>query len=90
MEKSKVNLKGAPIVVAGGYGMGSAENFKMLYDLAAVLGGEVGATCRSWTQAWLNTNVRLVKQEQLFAPNCTLRAVSQDKFNTLPACRKAL
>ncbi len=44
MEKSKVNLKAAPIVVAGGYGMGSAENFKMLYDLAAVLGGEVGAS----------------------------------------------
>ncbi|GAB1416757.1 electron transfer flavoprotein subunit alpha/FixB family protein [Paludibacter sp.] len=44
MEKSKVNLKAAPIVVAGGYGMGSAENFGMLYDLANVLGGEVGAS----------------------------------------------
>lgn len=44
MEKSKVNLKASPIIVAGGYGMGSVENFKMLYDLAAVLGGEVGAS----------------------------------------------
>jgi electron transfer flavoprotein alpha subunit len=44
MEKSKVNIKGAPIVVAGGYGMGSKENFKLLYDLAEVLGGEVGAS----------------------------------------------
>ena len=44
MEKSKANIKGAPIVVAGGYGMGSKENFDMLYDLAAVLGGEVGAS----------------------------------------------
>lgn len=44
MEKSKIDLKGAPIVIAGGYGMGSAENFKMLYDLADVLGGEVGAS----------------------------------------------
>jgi len=44
MEKSKVNLKAAPIIVSGGYGMGSADNFKMLYDLAAVLGGEVGAS----------------------------------------------
>jgi electron transfer flavoprotein alpha subunit len=44
MEKSKLNIKGAPIVVAGGYGMGSAEGFNMLYDLAAVLGGEVGAS----------------------------------------------
>ena len=44
MEKSKANIKGASIVVAGGYGMGSKENFDMLYDLAAVLGGEVGAS----------------------------------------------
>ncbi len=42
--KSKVNIKGAPVVVAGGYGVGSKENFKLLYDLAAVLGGEVGAS----------------------------------------------
>ena len=44
MEKSKVNVKGAPIVVAGGYGVGSKENFQLLYDLAEVLGGEVGAS----------------------------------------------
>jgi|SRR5690554_51984 len=44
VEKSKLNIKGAPIVVAGGYGVGSKENFKLLYDLAEVLGGEVGAS----------------------------------------------
>jgi electron transfer flavoprotein alpha subunit len=44
MEKSKLNIKGSPIVVAGGYGVGSKENFKLLYDLAEVLGGEVGAS----------------------------------------------
>ncbi|MGQ8338376.1 electron transfer flavoprotein subunit alpha/FixB family protein [Sunxiuqinia sp. A32] len=44
MEKSKINMKAAPIVVAGGYGMGSKENFELLYELADVLGGEVGAS----------------------------------------------
>lgn len=44
MEKSKANIKGAPIIVAGGYGVGSKENFQLLYDLAAVIGGEVGAS----------------------------------------------
>ena len=44
IEAQKSNVKGAPIVVAGGYGMGSKENFGMLFDLAAVLGGEVGAS----------------------------------------------
>lgn len=42
--KSKANVKGASIIVAGGYGMGSKENFDMLFDLAATLGAEVGAS----------------------------------------------
>ena len=44
IEESSVNLKEAPIIVAGGYGVGSKENFNYLYQLADVLGGEVGGT----------------------------------------------
>lgn len=44
LEKRKINIKGASIVVSGGYGVGSKENFKLLYELAAVLGAEVGAS----------------------------------------------
>ena len=44
IEQSKVNIKNAHIIVAGGYGMGSKENFDMLFELADVLGGEVGAS----------------------------------------------
>ncbi|MHB2155117.1 electron transfer flavoprotein subunit alpha/FixB family protein [Caldithrix abyssi] len=43
-EESKVNLKAAPIIVAGGYGMGSKENFQLLYELADLLGGEVAGS----------------------------------------------
>ncbi len=44
IEKSKVNIKNSPIIVAGGYGVGSKENFQLLFDLANTLGGEVGAS----------------------------------------------
>ncbi len=44
VEKAKHNLKGAPIVIAGGYGMGSKEGFDMLYDLAKELHAEVGGS----------------------------------------------
>jgi electron transfer flavoprotein alpha subunit len=44
MEKSKTNLKNSSIIVAGGYGVGSRENFRLLHQLAAVIGGEVGAS----------------------------------------------
>ena len=44
IEKSKVNIKNSPIIVAGCYGVGSKENFDLLYELANTLGAEVGAS----------------------------------------------
>ncbi|MDP1728164.1 MAG: electron transfer flavoprotein subunit alpha/FixB family protein [Bacteroidota bacterium] len=44
IEKSKINIKNSSIIVAGGFGVGSRENFGLLHRLASLLGGEVGAT----------------------------------------------
>ncbi|MFP9035688.1 FAD-binding protein, partial [Enterococcus faecalis] len=44
VEKANNNLKGAPIIVAGGYGVGSKEGFDLLRKLADELHGEVGAS----------------------------------------------
>ena len=44
VEKAKNNLKSSPIVVAGGYGVGSKEGFDLLRKLADELHGEVGAS----------------------------------------------
>ena len=44
IEEKKVNITGSQIIVSGGYGVGSAANFNLLYELAEVLGGEVGAS----------------------------------------------
>ena len=44
IENKKVNLKAARIIVAGGAGVGSRENFRLLFDLAGALGGAVGAS----------------------------------------------
>ena len=44
MEKKQINIKGSQTIISGGYGMGSKENFDMLFDLAKVLGGEVGGS----------------------------------------------
>lgn len=43
-EESKVNLKGSQIIVAGGYGLNTKENFKLIYDLANAVGGEVAGS----------------------------------------------
>ncbi len=44
IEKAKHNVKGSPIIISGGYGVGSRENFNLLFDLAKVLNAEVGAS----------------------------------------------
>jgi electron transfer flavoprotein alpha subunit len=54
VEKSKVNLKGSPIIVAGGYGVGSKENFDLLQKLANVLGAEVGASRAAVDAGWID------------------------------------
>ncbi len=44
VEPRTVNLKGARVIVAGGGGVGTKENFKLLYNLAGAIGGAVGAS----------------------------------------------
>lgn len=44
VEKAQNHLAEAPIIVAGGYGVGSKENFDLIFDLAKVLNAEVGAS----------------------------------------------
>jgi electron transfer flavoprotein alpha subunit len=43
-QENKVNLKAAPIIVSGGYGLGTKENFNLIHELANVLGGEVAGS----------------------------------------------
>jgi electron transfer flavoprotein alpha subunit len=44
MRLPQCDLKHADVIVAGGMGVGSEENFRLIFDLAQVLGGEVGAS----------------------------------------------
>lgn len=54
VEAAKHNLKGAPIVVAGGYGVGSKEGFDLLFQLAKELHGEVGASRAAVDAGWID------------------------------------
>ena len=44
LEKSRIDIKNSQVIIAGGYGVGSKENFQLLFDLADVLGAQVGAS----------------------------------------------
>ena len=44
IQARKVNLKASRIIVAGGAGVGSKDNFRLIWDLAHCLGAAPGAT----------------------------------------------
>ena len=52
-EARTVNLKGAQIVVSGGIGAGSKENFDLIVQLAHALGAEVGASRAAVDAGWV-------------------------------------
>jgi len=50
--RKTVNLKDAKIIIGGGAGVGNAANFKLLEQLAAKLGAEIGATRAAVDAGW--------------------------------------
>jgi electron transfer flavoprotein alpha subunit len=61
IEDQKIDIKGAPVIVAGGFGVGSKENFQLIFDLAHTLGAEVGAS-RAAVDAGFADHARQVGQ----------------------------
>ena len=64
VEQANHNLQGASVVVAGGYGVGSRENFDLLFDLAKELHGEVGASRAAVDAGFVDHN-RMIGQTGL-------------------------
>jgi electron transfer flavoprotein alpha subunit len=64
----KVDLTYAEIVVAGGRGLESGEQFQMIHDLAHVLGGAVGASRPAIDYGWLSKEHQIGSSGQVIAP----------------------
>jgi electron transfer flavoprotein alpha subunit len=53
-QEKSVDLQAAPVIVAGGYGVGSKENFALMAELARTLGGTVGASRAAVDAGWID------------------------------------
>ncbi len=63
-----VNLEEAEVIVSGGRGMGNAENFKLVEELARVLGGVVGATRPAIESGWISRAHQVGQSGKIVAP----------------------
>lgn len=69
-EESEVNLKGAQIIVSGGYGVGSKENFALIYQLAETIGAGVGASRAAVDAGWIDHDHQVGQTGVTVRPRC--------------------
>lgn len=63
-----VDLESAQVVVAGGRGMGSAEGFRLVEELAGLLGGVVGASRPAIEEGWVSRAHQIGQSGKAIAP----------------------
>ena len=63
-----VNLEEAEVIVAGGRGVGSAENYELVKELASLLGGVVGATRPVIEEGWVSRAHQVGQSGKIVAP----------------------
>ncbi len=66
--KTTVNLEDAEIIVAGGRGVGSKENFKLLEELADILGAELGGSRITVELNWLDPDRQIGQTGKTVSP----------------------
>jgi electron transfer flavoprotein alpha subunit/NAD-dependent dihydropyrimidine dehydrogenase PreA subunit len=66
--KTTGDIEEADIIVAGGWGMGDAANFKILEDLANALGGAVGASRAAVDAGWMSHSCQVGQTGKTVCP----------------------
>ncbi|MBL8290205.1 MAG: electron transfer flavoprotein subunit alpha/FixB family protein [Bryobacterales bacterium] len=84
-----VNLQTARVVIGGGRGVGSAEGFGLLEQLAAVLGGAVGGSRVATNNGWRPHSVQVGLTGNRIAPDIYIACGISGAIQHLVGCKSA-
>jgi electron transfer flavoprotein alpha subunit len=84
-----VRLEDAAVVVGGGRGIGSAEGFRQLEELAGLLNGAVGATRPPCDNGWVPDSAQIGLTGKIIAPGLYLAVAVSGSSQHISGCSGA-
>lgn len=81
-----IKLEDARIIVAGGRGIGSAEGFKQLEELAKTLKGAVGASRPPCDNKWVSDNLQIGLTGKIVSPDVYIAVALSGSSQHLSGC----
>ena len=89
VESSGVKLEDAKVIVSGGRGIGGAEGFKQLEELARALKGAVGASRPACDNKWVSDNLQIGLTGKIVSPELYIAVALSGSSQHLSGCSGA-
>ena len=81
-----IKLEDAKVIVSGGRGIGSAEGFKQLEELAKILKGAVGASRPACDNKWISDNLQIGLTGKIVSPEMYIAIALSGSSQHLSGC----
>jgi len=85
-EVEGIKLEDAEVVIGGGRGIGSAEGFKQLEELAKMLKGAVGATRPPCDEGWVPAGAQIGQTGKIVAPDLYIAVALSGSCQHMSGC----